>query len=433
MAKSHISGFPELLPEEKLVENGLMDSIRRVYESYGYSPIETSAVESLDVLLSKGSDDKEIYVLQRHTPKGEAPSPADMGLHFDLTIPLARYVSQNKNELSFPFKRHQIQKCWRGERPQEGRFREFYQADVDVICTDNLPLHYDAEVLEVGIRAMHSVAPGKFEVVVNNRKVVDGICTAFGLNTEQKASFSGAIDKLHKIGEEKCKEVLLQANIPQDCIELVFAAHREKRPLTDAKDILDSFGSNEALEVGKSELLAIAGHLPADLAAYAKFDPCTVRGLNYYTGTIFEGALHSHPHLSVCAGGRYDNLSELVGKQKMPGVGMSIGISRLYALLKQADAIKTGPATTSKVLISAFSEIQRHRCHEIANSLREKDVPCEEYFNFDNKIGKQIQYATRKGIRFVLFLGENGNLELKNLETHDQKQVSLDDLHSSIS
>lgn len=432
MAKVHISGFPELLPEEKLVESSMIDNIRRVYQSYGYTPIETSAVESLDVLLSKGGDDKEIYVLQRHTPKKEELSPPEIGLHFDLTIPLARYVSQHKQNLTFPFKRHQIQKCWRGERPQEGRFREFYQADVDVICTDKVPMHYDAEVLEIGIRALHGIAPGKFGVTVNNRKIIDGLCEAFALEADQKSAFTSTIDKLNKIGEERCRTLLKEAGIPDACIELVFQAHGECPTLQDAGDLLDRLGDHASVKEGKEELLQIASYLPADLAHYAKFDLCTMRGLNYYTGTIFEGALHSRPDLSVCAGGRYDNLSELFGSQKLPGVGMSIGVSRLYALLKQNEAITTGAATTSKLLISAFSEVQRGKCREIANGLREQDMACEEFYDFTSKPGKQIQYATRKGIQYVLFVSEDGALELKNLTTRDQRPITIEELASLI-
>lgn len=427
MGITTLSGFPELLPEEQLVQDKLVNTIRNIYQSYGYTPIETPVVERMEVLLAKGGEDKEIYGVQRYAPDEKQPAP-DMGLHYDLTIPLARYVSQHRNELSFPFKRSQIQKCWRGERPQEGRFREFIQADVDVICADQAPLHYDAEVLEVGTRALHAIVPDGFDITVNNRKLVDGICDSFQLNPQQRAVFTSTIDKLHKIGEEKCRTFLEEAAIPSACIDLMFRAHMEKLTLIQATALFDDLRGNSSLDLGLSELTTVTDHIPADLMQYLKFDPCTMRGLNYYTGTIFEGALHSRPDLSVCAGGRYDNLSELVGKQRLPGVGMSIGVSRLVALLKQGNQLSTGPATTSKLLIAAFSEQQRHRCHAVANSLRQRSLSCEEHFNFESKPGKQIQYAIRKGIQFILFVGDDGALELKNLQTQEQQPTTLEEL-----
>ena len=433
MSKSHISGFPELLPEERIAENRMIDTIKGIYESYGYTPIETSSVERMDVLLSKGSDDKEIYGIQRYTADSSNSSIADIGLHFDLTIPLARYVAQNKGKLSFPFKRNQIQKCWRGERPQEGRFREFLQADVDVICQGEMQSHYDAEILEIGLRALHEIAPKQFDMYVNNRKLIDGICLSYEINEDDKIFLTSTIDKLKKIGKDKCRELLEERGIPTGCIDIFFKSHSEMHNIDEASKLLATLDQNKLITEGSNELLELATLLQDKLKEYVKLDLCTMRGLDYYTGIIYEAALKTHPNLSICAGGRYDNLSKMIGKEKMPGVGISIGVSRLFALLSQSETLKIDTTTTSKILISAYTEEQRVQCRAIANTIRELGTPCEEAFDFAAKPSKQIQYATRKGIAYVLFVAEDGKMEIKNLNTRAQQAIAINEISTFIS
>ena len=421
-----ISGFPEWLPAQRLEELRFLDTIRKVYELYGYTSLETSAVERIEILEAKGEVDKEIYALGRL--RGEA-GRWELALHFDLTVPLARYVAQNYGNLSFPFKRYQIQKVWRGERPQEGRFREFYQADVDVIAEDKLPLHFDAEMpalihdlfRRLGIRAL---------LRINNRKILRGYYEGLGIPEERTADLLREVDKLEKIGPEAVLKALeglgLERGLAGRCLELSHLRGPGEAVVREAR----ALGvTHPLLEEGLEELAFVAGelgHLPEDEVV---FDLGIVRGLDYYTGTIYETTLPEHPSLgSICSGGRYENLASEFINRKLPGVGISIGLSRLMAYLFGAGALKPTRQAPTEVLVCWPAPELREACRAVARQLREAGIPTEVYHE-PQALKKQVRYADRKGIPFVLFphpwTPEEGRVEIKELASGNQEELPL--------
>lgn len=423
-----ISGFPEWLPAQRLEELRFLDVIRQVYELYGYTNLETSAVERVEVLEAKGEVEKEIYALGRL--KG-APGRWELGLHFDLTVPLARYVAQNYGNLSFPFKRYQIQKVWRGERPQEGRFREFYQADVDVIAEDRLPLHFDAEMpalihdlfRRLGIKAL---------LRINNRKVLRGYYEGLGIPEERIPDALREVDKLEKIGAEAVVRALAEAGLDENLAARCLELSRLRGPGAEVVGAARALGvTNPLLEEGLEELAFVASeleHLPADEVV---FDLGIVRGLDYYTGTIYETTLPEHPGLgSICSGGRYEDLASEFINRKLPGVGISIGLSRLMAHLFGSGSLAPTRQTPTEVLVCWPAPELREACRAIARELREAGIPTE-IFHEPQALKKQIRYADRKGIPHVLFPhawtpGER-RVEMKELATGAQEELPLPD------
>lgn len=421
MAKiTALTGFPEWLPEQRLIEQRLLDQVRAKFELFGFTSLETRAVEPLDVLLKKGATDKEIYVLRRlHAEEGEQ---ADLGLHFDLTVPFARYVAQHRGQLAFPFKRYQIQKVWRGERPQQGRYREFYQADIDVIGEGELPVHFDAEMALLLHEVVSSLPIPTIELRINNRKVLEGFYRGLGL--DQIADVLRTVDKLDKIGEDGvkkalCDENLLRAEQADACLALA--------RLSGGIEVIDQVRAlgvtHPLLDEGLEELAFVLRSLVALPKGAVKADLHIARGLDYYTGTVYEGVFVEHPQLgAVCSGGRYDNLAS-DDKHRLPGVGVSIGISRMLGLLFGQNALTVSRASPTLVLIALNSEEERPSCYEAARTLRGRGF-ATEVFHAPHKFGKQIRYAERKGIPFVLFLGENGP-ELKDIRSGAQSQIDL--------
>jgi len=422
MAKiTALTGFPEWLPEQRLVEQRLIEQVREKFELFGFAPLETRAVEPLDVLTKKGASDKEIYVLRRlHAEEGEQ---SELGLHFDLTVPFARYVAQHRGVLTFPFKRYQIQKVWRGERPQQGRYREFYQADIDVIGEGELPVHFDAEMALLLHEVVSSLPIPKIQLRINNRKVLEGFYRALGI--ENIGDVLRSVDKLDKIGDDGVRKALIEENGLSDdvavrCLQL--ARIRGAGPEVVAQ--IRALGASHALlEEGLAELSFVMEALRGLPEGAVIADLRIARGLDYYTGTVYEGMFVDHPQLgSVCGGGRYDNLAS-DEKHKLPGVGVTLGLSRILGFMFAEGALKASRATPTLVLVALNNEEERHACYAAAHQLRSRGLPTE-VFHAPHKFGKQIRYAERKGIPFVLFLGENGP-ELKDIRSGAQSVIDL--------
>ena len=401
MAKINpISGFPEWLPGDRLVELAVLDRIRRTFELYGFAPLETRAVEPLDQLLSKGETSKEVYLLRR-LQAVEVDDDA-LGLHFDLTVPFARYVLENAGKLHFPFRRYQIQKVWRGERPQEGRYREFTQADIDVVDRDTLPFHYEAELPLVIGDALGGLPIPPIRIQVNNRKLCEGFYRGIGL-TDPEAALR-AIDKLDKIGPAAVAALLVEsAGASEAQAKACLALAEISAPDLSFADAVVALGvSDPLLDEGLAELVRVIetgnAHAPGLLVA----DLRIARGLDYYTGTVYETQLRGYERFgSVCSGGRYDNLASS-GTDRFPGVGISIGVTRLLGLLLGAGALSASRSVPTAVLVALADEESRPASDRIAAALRARGVPTE-VAPTPAKYGKQIRFAQRRGIPYVWF------------------------------
>lgn len=417
-----ISGFPEWLPEYRAVEQQWMDHLRAAFESYGYCSIETPAVEELNVIGAKGEVDKEVYVLERLHKEDGDKSEARLALHFDQTVPLARYVAQHFSNLTFPFKRYQMQKVWRGERPQLGRMREFYQCDIDVIHVDNLPIAFDAEMPAVIYEALTALDIGRIQIRVSNRKILLGLLEA--LHVTDPVAVTRAVDKMEKIGTDAVTKILTdEVGLHPDAIKAVLQLASTKGGTEALRHITPQ---NATMQEGLDELNFVIGalsHLPQG-AAIA--DLGIVRGLDYYTGTVYETALLDVPEFqgSVCSGGRYDDLAGNYISRHLPGVGISIGFSRLFDVLKNAGRIKPGRTCPTDVLVALPSEDRRAMAAQTAAALRARGMNVELY-HAPQKIGKQIEYADKKGITYVWFppFEDGKDHEVKNIATGSQEQA----------
>lgn len=404
-----LSGFPEWLPSGRIVEQHVLDSLRRTFELHGYAPIATRAVEPLEDLLRKGETSKEVYTLARLHDDPETAGARDrrLGLHFDLTVPLARYVLENAGHLAFPFKRYQIQPVWRGERPQEGRFREFIQADIDVIGAEELPFHYEVELPLVMAEALAALSVGEFRIAVNNRKVAEGFYRAIGL--EDVDGVLRVVDKLDKIGPDAVTEVLTAQGVTaaqaRACLDLAGISG------TDASvaDRVRALGaSSDLMEQGLAELVALLDAAAAfDGEAPIVADLKIARGLDYYTGSVYETTLLGHESLgSICSGGRYDSLAS-DGTRTYPGVGLSIGVSRLLARLLGTGLVAASRAVPTAVVVAVAREEDRATSNRIAAALRSRGIPTEVAPSAA-RFGKQIRHADRRGVPFVWFPGVDG-------------------------
>ena len=416
-----ISGYPEWLPELRRTEQLMLDKIRSVYESYGYCNIETPAVEELEVIAAKGEDvDKEIYVLERLQADPDDKKEARLALHFDQTVPFARYVAMNFNELIFPFKRYQMQKVWRGERPQMGRMREFYQCDIDVINVDALPLSFDAEVAAICYEALEALNIGRVQLRISNRKILSGLLES--MDIQDPAPVTRIIDKMEKIGEDEVRKLLSEEGLQDSQVSDIIA-------LAQCKDLSKLKASNETMREGIEELSFVMeqlSHLPDD-AAIA--DLSIVRGLDYYTGTVYETQLLDVPEFtgSVCSGGRYDDLAGSYINKKLPGVGISIGFSRLFDVLSQLGNIQPSAKSPAHVLMVLPSEDKRKLASDTARAIRSRGYNVELY-HAPQKIKKQMAYAEKKGIPFVWFppFEDGGVHEVKCMETGTQTGADPD-------
>lgn len=423
MSKNDITGFPEWSPEECLVEGRILDQIRKTFETFGYTRIETRSVEPISELVRGGETEKEIYVVKRlHDDDGDESSR--LGLHFDLTIPFARYAVQNLNTLSFPFKRYQIQKVWRGERPQEGRFREFYQADLDVIGRGQLSLWFDAELPLLLYETLERLPFPKVKICLNNRKIVEGFYRGLGL--DNIAEVLRRIDKLDKLGERKVFDLLTEIGVSKEaatkCLEFSKIESHDETFLSS----VESFGiKTPLLEEGLSEIRAVWSLLRDIPKEQKSINLRIARGLDYYTGTVYEGFFLEDSKLgAVCSGGRYDHLATLKSGEKLPGVGVSIGLTRILGRLFSQKKLPTVQKTPTQVLISLMNEESRLEALSTAKKLRARGIPTE-IFHEPLKLGKQIEYASKKGIPYVWF-SEGSKHEVKDIRSGEQKPASIE-------
>ncbi|WP_435641965.1 histidine--tRNA ligase [Micavibrio aeruginosavorus] len=428
-----VTGFPEWLPEVRLVEQQWFDHIRRVFESYGFCSIETPSVEELDVLRAKGEVDKEIYVIERLHKDDNEKSDARLALHFDQTVPLARYVAQNFNELVFPFKRYQMQRVWRGERPQAGRFREFYQCDIDVIGIDTLPLHFDAEMPAIMWEVMNGL-PGmegeKIQMRISNRKILSGFMKDWGV--PDPAAALRILDKIEKVGEgqtfsDLSKVCSFTGREDWNAANMLMGLAKIKA--TTSKDLKDQIsklrmspGTPTYLE-GIEELCTVLDHLSHLPEGAVVADLSIVRGLDYYTGTVYETVFVDDPgYGSICSGGRYDDLAGSYINKNLPGVGISVGFSRLFARMvdqKKIDVTRKSPA---HILLVMTAEERRGEIAKTAQALRARGFNVEMY-HAAKKIPDQLKYASRKGIPFVWFAEEDGTHQVKNMSSGEQTKT----------
>lgn len=422
-----LPGFMELLPNEQVLFNQMMDKIRKVYEKYGFLPLDTPIVELSDVLLAKagGETEKQIY---RFT-KGDN----DLSLRFDLTVPLAKYVAINYNNLAFPFRRYQLGKVYRGERPQKGRYREFYQCDIDIIGDGELNIINDAELPKIIYSIFKEFDIGEFTIYINNRKILNGLFEYLGLISEAPEVMR-IIDKLDKIGIENVVLTLKDLNISDEKINQIVDFINIDGTNDDKIRKLNELNiNNDMFKEGLNELTQVVKFMRLFEIPENNFsiDLKIARGLDYYTGTVYETFLNDYRSLgSICSGGRYDNLAEYYTKQKLPGVGISIGFTRLFYQLNELNIIKSNKKSISDVLVISMDE-NIDKCIEVANMLRDKDINAQVYFD-NKKIKNKIKYAEKLNIKYIIIIGEeereNNILTLKNIETGEQQKLVFDNI-----
>ncbi|CAO3447348.1 Histidyl-tRNA synthetase (EC 6.1.1.21) [Azospirillum argentinense] len=432
-------GTMELLPRQQVAFQRLLDTIRRGYERFGFVPVETPVFETVDTLLTKsgGETEKQVYFVQSTGALQQGNKP-DIALRFDLTVPLARYVAEHERDLAFPFRRYQIQRVYRGERAQRGRFREFYQCDIDVIGKDSLSAHYDAEIPAVIYHVFSELDFGGFTINISNRKVLQGLLDDLGVdNAERRMAVLREIDKLDKIGLEKVRAGLTGDTIglSDDTADHVLSIIREEGDSALSIARLTRLGANAGptLKQGVEELLAVIRGLEAlqvPSSAY-RINLAITRGLDYYTGTVYETFLNKHPEIgSVCSGGRYDNLASHYTKSKLPGVGISIGATRLFYQLMEAGIIKDGGAT-AQVLVTQMDPALSADYYGLATALRAAGINTEIQLD-GGKLAKQMKYADKAGIPLVVLMGSDekarGTATLKHLVKGEQVEVPLADL-----
>lgn len=428
---STLPGFMELLPSDQIAFNHMMDVIRKNYEKCGFIPIDTPVIEKSEVLLAKGGGDTEKQIYRFN--KGDT----DLSLRFDLTVPLARYVSQHMSSLTFPFRRYQIGKVYRGERNQKGRFREFYQCDIDIIGNGKLSIINDAEIPSIIYSTFKELGFGPFTIHINNRKVLNGFLDS--LSIENKTEVLRIIDKIDKIGSGAVKEELTDMGLSgEDCDSLLnfINIKGSNDEIISALKKLEV--SNESFKLGISELSEVSKCIKSFGVPEENYaiDLRIARGLDYYTGTVYETILNDYPEIgSVCSGGRYDNLAEYYTKEKLPGVGISIGLSRLFYQLNEAKILKDNEASTlTQVLVVPMDENVEYSI-SAAYKLRTNGIPSEVYLE-GGKLQKKLTYANKLGIPYVIIIGseemETGLLTLKNMKTGEQHKLSIEDIVQEI-
>lgn len=420
-----LPGFMELMPTEQILFNQIKDTIKDTYENYGFLPLDTPIVELSDVLLAKagGETEKQIYRFN----KGDN----DLSLRFDLTVPLAKYVSQYYNEISFPFRRYQIGKVYRGERPQKGRFREFYQCDIDIIGDGELSVINDAELPSVIYNVFKKLGFNKFTIRINNRKILNGLYEYLDLK-EKSVDIMRIIDKIEKIGRENVIKELLDLSIKQESINTILDFIEISGNTDEKLAKLEELNiNNELFTEGYNELKEVVKNIRLFGVPNENFtvDYTIARGLDYYTGTVYETFLDEYRSLgSVCSGGRYENLAEYYTDKKLPGVGISIGLTRLFYKLNEMNIIKANQKSISKVLVvSMVPDITKSI--ETATTLRTAGISTEVYLN-DKKIKAKFKYADKLNIPYVVIIGEdeisNNVVTLKNMETGEQETLDIE-------
>lgn len=416
--KASLSGFPELLPQERMIEQHVIDTLRSTFELHGFASIETRAVETVAQLLRKGEIDKEVYAVSRLQAE-DGGKDAALALHFDLTVPFSRYVVENAGHLVFPFRRYQIQKAWRGERPQEGRMREFTQADFDVVGDGELSFRYDVELVLLAAAALTALPIPAFKLRVNNRKLAEGFYRGLGLN--DTAGVLRSIDKLEKIGAEAVVKLLqdeLGATAEQAAAALALAQIRTE-DLSFVERVRALGVQDELLEEGLAELSEVVGAAMRQVPGTVVADLSIARGLDYYTGTVLETVLLGHESLgSICSGGRYDALARK-GNRTFPGVGLSIGVSRLVARILSQEFAAASRAVPTVVYIALNEDGGWPQAQELAAGLRSRGISTEVAVTAE-KFGKQIKFADKRGIPFVWFTAEDGTHQVKDIRSGAQ-------------
>lgn len=419
-----LSGFMELLPKDQVIFEKIKSEMEKVYQKYGFFPLDTPVLEDSRILLAKagGETEKQIYRFN----KGDT----DLTMRFDLTVPLAKYVAKNYSELTFPFRRYQIGKVYRGERAQKGRFREFYQADIDIVGDGSLSIVNDAEIPSIIYNLFKNLGIEDFVIRINNRKVLNGLFDNFGVK-ESAVDILRIIDKIDKIGRDNVAKELVELNVPETTVNemldiLTFDGSNEEKV-----DRLKSFaGCNEVFDAGLEELTTVIGYIagfgvPSD---YYKIDLSIARGLDYYTGTVYETFIKNHPEYgSVCSGGRYDNLAGYYTKKSLPGVGISIGLTRLFYVLCENDFLNRAHESQLEALVIPMTEDMNYAV-KTATELRRAGINTQIYLE-EGKFKKKLTYGSRLTIPFCVILGsdeiEAGHVTIKNMSTGDQKTTDL--------
>ena len=420
-----LPGFMELLPGEQVLFNQMKETIQKTYEKFGFLPIDTPVIESTEVLLAKagGETEKQLYSFT----KGDS----NLTLRFDLTVPLAKYVAMHSNELSFPFRRYQIGKVYRGERAQRGRYREFYQCDIDVIGDGELNIINDAEVPSIMYEIFRKLGLDNFTIKINNRKILNGLFESINAK-ENAVDIMRIIDKIEKIGEKNVVGELQNLQISQENIEKIVKLIQIDGTTDEKLQALENLKiENQTYCEGVTELKEVIKYIRLFNVPekYFTVDVSIARGLDYYTGTVYETFLDEHKSVgSICSGGRYNNLSEYYIDRKLPGVGMSIGLTRLFYILNEINLIKTEKKSISEILIISMIQDLKPAI-EIANKLRQEGINTEIYFD-DKKIKAKFKYADKLKIPYVIVIGEDeiktGELTLKNMETGEQKKEDIE-------
>ena len=423
-----LPGFMELLPSDQILFNNMIDTIRSVYEKFGFLPLDTPVIEHSEVLLAKagGETEKQIYRFN----KGDN----DLSLRFDLTVPLARYVAMHYNDLVFPFKRYQMSKVFRGERPQKGRYREFYQCDIDIIGNEVLPLVYDAEIPAIIYELFKQLNFGDFVIRINNRKILNGLFSYLNLDN-LSADVMRIIDKIDKIGKDNVIEEFKDMNLNDEQINTIINfitinGNNDEIICSLKQNNID----NEVYLDGVNELETVIKYI-RDFGlneSNFKIDLTIARGLDYYTGTVYETNLIKYPKLgSICSGGRYENLTGYYTDQKLPGIGISIGLTRLFSQLKEEKIIESTRNSLLDVLVIPFDDAYMDYTLKVANKLRDNSFKTDVYYG--NKGMKQkMKYANRLGVPYVILIGtdevEKNVVSLKNMITGEQEIVNIDNL-----
>ena len=425
-----LSGFMELLPGDQLLFDQMVERLRHIYSLYGFTPLDTPVIEASEILLAKagGETEKQIYRFN----KGDS----DLSLRFDLTVPLAKYVALHYNDLPFPFRRFQIGKVYRGERAQRGRFREFYQADIDIIGDGVLDIHNEAEIPSIIYRVFTSLGLTRFCIRINNRKVLGGLFALLGLD-DQTESILRTVDKLEKIGEEKVLALLTQeCGVPTEQADRLLTLLRTQDPLPALEQLR---GQNALLDQGLEELATVLRHMEGFGVPPQFFtvDLTIARGLDYYTGTVYETVMTDHPQIgSICSGGRYDNLAEYYTEKQLPGVGISIGLTRLFYVLQEQGLLNDDAALPAADLLILPMTDDLAPAISLATACREAHIRTQLYTETKKFKGK-MSYADKLGVPFVALLGEDelaaGMVSLKDMVTGEQVQVPLGDAPSWLS
>ncbi len=422
-----LPGFMELLPSEQILFNNIYDTIKRVYEKFGFLPLDTPVIEYSNILLAKagGETEKQIYRFN----KGDN----DLSLRFDLTVPLSRYVSQHFQDITFPFKRYQMSKVFRGERPQKGRYREFYQCDIDIIGNQTLPLIYDAEMPAVIYEIFKTLSFGPFIIRINNRKILNGFFDSLNL-TDIKTDILRIIDKIDKIGKEEVKKELKKIIDDDNCINSIINFITIDGSNYDIINSLRKLNiDNEEYNCGLNELEEVIKYIKLYQVEeeYYKIDLTIARGLDYYTGTVYETNLKEYPNLgSICSGGRYDNLTEYYTDEKLPGVGISIGLTRLFSQLLQENIISINKKSLIDILIIPMDDVDYSYVLNLAKKLRDNDIKTDICYG-NKSLKHKMKYASKINVKYVAIIGtdevNNETVMLKDMTNSTQQEYKLSD------